>query len=202
MIAIPLIGLLVLSSCATETVIYHIVPEWQLRQGIVPEGYVDENGVRHVNRARVVKGLRIVDPDDPNASAGQVTDADGNVRYYAMLPEQVLSATIELLVEEDFKTMWDHVLSERTKQRYREAGGGYEDFERFMQTNRNELFTSLNRMAAEVRQPSVIIEPLPGGGQRMRFHRHFAKEYTYSTVDTIWEDGGLKLLMIHPTYQD
>jgi len=193
------VGAIFLASCATETIVYHEVPEWQLREGVIPEDYIDADGVRHVNRPRDVHGLTLVNPEDPASASGRTTDAEGNAHYRALIPDQVLSATLELMIAEDYETLWNQVLSERTKREY-EKSGGFEAFADFMTRNRNDLYTSLNRMAAEIRQPAVIIEPGPHGGQRVRLHRHFAREYKFSAIDTVWENDGMKLLMIHPTY--
>lgn len=185
----------VVAACATETTIYRSVPEYQLREGIVPERYVREDGVVVINRPRrlgtAAEGGTTVDP-----SGREVTD-DGTVRLHALLPEQALAHMQQCLLDSDWPLMWEQVISSAIREEY-EKGGGFDEFAAYMDRNRHDLYAMLNRMLPSIRSPEVIVETLSAGFQRVRFHWTLAKEFKFAAVDLILEEGGLKVAMIHP----
>jgi hypothetical protein len=185
----------ILVSCAAETTVYRYVPEYQLREGIVPERYVREDGVVVINRPRrlgaAAEGGTMVDP------AGREIAADGAVRLHALLPEQALSHMQQCLLESDWQLMWEQVISATIREEY-EKGGGFDEFAAYMDRNRHDLYGMLNRMIPSIRSPEVIVEALSAGFQRVRFHWTLAKEFKFAAVDLTLEEGGLKVAMIHP----
>ncbi|MGI9013461.1 MAG: hypothetical protein ACR2GY_04335 [Phycisphaerales bacterium] len=198
--AITVLEVCMLSGCATRTVKYVDVPEWQLREGMVPERYVDADGVLVINRPRRLGNARI-ESATAAADGSRVELDDGSVKLHALLPGQVVANTVQCIFDEEYDLLWDQVLSERTKQEYERSGQGREGFIAFIEANRNELFPALNRIAIGMQSPEVLHELGPHGGTRLRLHPHFAKDFDFIAVDTVYEDFGMKLLMIHPRIQ-
>lgn len=191
----------VIAGCSPQTVVYHEVPEWQIREGLVPDEYVDEQGVLHVYKAREW-GAQDVDPATEDVALGNTAEVSNkDEEFHALMPEQVLARLLRALADEEYEFLWDKVLANETRKNYEDHGGGFKGFEQFMTKNRDDLFAAFNRMSIEVRSPAVVHEQGRDGSQRIRFHRHYADQFRFGAIDLVWEDNGLKLLMIHPTHE-
>jgi hypothetical protein len=181
-------ALLPLAGCEAQRVEYRPLPAYLEAAGIVPEPTVLDDGTLLVYQPR--KGVEKAAHDADAASEA----ADGPAR--SLLPEQVLSQVMRCLIDEDWERLYNDVLSSRTRDAYESNEMGFEEFRTFFATNRDDLYSALNRISIGLRSPEVVIGRAPGGGIRIQMHRLYTKGFKFTTVDLIYEDYGLKLLMI------
>lgn len=185
-----------LSACAAETTVYRYVPEYQLREGIVPERYVRDDGVLVINRPRLL-GAQVGADGAPVDPTGRQENPDGTVVLRALLPDQALGHMQQCLLDSDWALMWEQVISGSIRREY-EKGGGFDEFVEYMERHRHDLYAMLNRMIVSLRTPEVTLEVLSNGWQRCRFHWSVASQFKFAAIDLVLEEGGLKVAMIHP----
>ncbi|MHC4107044.1 MAG: hypothetical protein ACYSTY_03050 [Planctomycetota bacterium] len=121
---------------------------------------------------------------------------DGSVTLRALMPEDVLANTITCVRSEEYRLLWDQLLSKRTKSAYEQQDLGFEDFAAFLREHRRDLLLTLTRMLLGKPRQEVIIENLGDGVMRCRLRPHVASEFKFTRVDVVSERPGLKLLMI------
>ena len=121
---------------------------------------------------------------------------DGTVTLRAAVPEDVLANTLGCLRSEEYELLWDQMVSTRTKIAYETQSQGQQEFAAFLERNRLELAATLTRMILGLSRQEAYIENVGQGVLRCRFYPHVAKEFTFTTVDVVAEDGGMRLLMI------
>lgn len=189
---------LLLTACETQTVIYKDVPEYQLRQGIVPERVVLEDGTILIHRPRQLRG--VVTPANAGAAGepGTATEGEGGTPTTSLMPEQVFTQVLFALRDGEYQNVWDHVLSNKVKEQYGDGDAGLDAFAGYMERNRDDLYSMINRLSISLYSPEVIQEPGPHGGLRYRFHKTISEQFKFAAVDLVYEDYGLKLYAIHP----
>lgn len=184
-----------LAGCATQTIIYKDVPEYQLREGIVQPRVELPDGTIIIHRPRKL-GSAVV------AGGPAETHPDGTPKFRALQPEQVITFTLQCVTDEAYELLWDEALAKHTKDEYEASGLGFDDFAEFMRRNRDDLYAMLSRMAISMGSTEIIVEQGPLGGLRCRFHPYYARPFKFDTVDMVYEGYGLKLLMIRPRIMD
>ncbi|MCA9286505.1 MAG: hypothetical protein KDA22_14875 [Phycisphaerales bacterium] len=121
---------------------------------------------------------------------------DGSVILRSILPEHVVGNTMTCLRNEEYQLMWEQLLARSTRQAYEAQGLGYEGFAAFMQQNRREIMTTLNRMSFGFYGSDVVLERNGQGGLRARLSPFVSSQFKFTTIEVAPEDGVMKLLLI------
>jgi hypothetical protein len=195
--ALVIVCLFLLSACETQTVIYKDVPEYQLRQGIVPERVVLEDGTILIHRPRQLRGV-VASTSAGATESGEPAEEGAQGSGPTLMPEQIFTAILFALREGTYENVWDNVLSRQVKERYGDGDAGFDEFSAYMERNRDDLYSMINRLTVSIYSPEVIQEQTPSGGLRYRFHNTVADQFKFAAVDLVYEDYGLKLYAIHP----
>ena len=196
LVAVAGLGVVAAWGCATYRIEYHRRPAFyrQAAMGKLPDrvtledGTVivfEEDGVGAGGRGRARKPFQI-----------RLVRDDGSIVLRCRMPEDVLVNTITCLHNEEYKLLWEQMLSERTKAAYEERLEGVEEFSAFFARNRRDLLAALTRMRLGIPRQEVIIENLGGRVIRYRFRPHIATQFKFKRLEMISEGPGLKLLMI------
>ena len=65
-----------------------------------------------------------------------------------------------------------------------------------MERNRVDLAKTVNRMLWGLPRSEVVVENMPNGVIRCRFHPNIGRSFKFRTVDIVNESYGLRLLLI------
>ncbi len=121
---------------------------------------------------------------------------DGSVTLRALIPEDVWANTLSCLRSEEYRLLWDQLLSKRTKSAYEQQELGFEDFAAFLREHQSDLLLTLTRMLLGKPRQEVIVENLGDGVMRCRLRPHVASQFKFTRVDVVSERPGRKLLMM------
>lgn len=130
------------------------------------------------------------------------TNDEGEVVLRALRPEHVVGHLLTCLRNEEYRLLWDQLLSERTKVAYQEQGLDYEAFAAWCDAWRVDLARLLNRMTLGFPANEVVVEQTGNDVLRIRLWPHIgiqpdgSSRYKFTYVDIVREDFGLKLLMV------
>lgn len=188
-----------LGACHEYRVEYHKRPEFYQKAsvGVLPDEitlddgtvvkYQSVEGYSSLGRGKTEKGKPFEIREEHQ---------DGSVTLRALLPEHVLMNTLTCLQKEEYKLLYDQMLSERTKMAYEQEGKGLDDFTSFFRTHRHDLAATLSRMIAGMNNNEVSVTNLDAGLIRCKIRQQNAEPFKFKTVDVVKEEVGLKLLII------
>lgn len=152
------------------------------------------DGTRVIYRDAVPKGLPGADPDAEPFKVRE--EINGKVILRCILPEHVIANTMTCLRNEEYDLIWEQLLARRTKDAYAAQGQGYKEFAAFLEANRPEIMTTLNRMGFGFFGPDVVLDRGPGGTVRARFGPRLVEQFEFRSVDMVMEQGGMRLVVI------
>ena len=119
---------------------------------------------------------------------------DGTVVYRALLPEHVISNTMNCLRNQEYELLWDDVVSESARRGYVASGKSREAFVSWCVANRGELMMMLNRMSFGYYGGSdVVVDQLPDMKFRVRFSPQLESQFKFRQVTIVQEGFGMKL---------
>lgn len=122
--------------------------------------------------------------------------ADGTLTLRSYSPEHVLAHVKQGIRMREYRVLWDQVLAEETRERYRESGKEFSDFVTFCEKNRPKLMETFNRMGFGLYSPDVIQEAIGPDAFRYRLHPTLAQQFEFTEFEVVRESSGLKWLMI------
>jgi hypothetical protein len=162
----------------------------------LPEEASAADGSRIVYRTSRARGaLQETSESDEKPFMIREESEDGQVTLRAILPEHVLINTMTCLRGQEYQLLWDQLLAEGTKAAY-ESEGGYEAFAGFFERHRIDLGRTLNRMIVGLPRNEVVVDNLGYGAIRLRFHPIVGRQFKFTSVTMVSEEGGLRLAMI------
>ena len=189
---------LVVCACSTYRVEYHKRPGYYSAVGGPQDGQVtlDDGTVLVFTTRQATEDLsRQADGEGERFRIREELD-DGTIVLRALLPQHVLANTLTCLRNQEYDLIWEQLLAERTRRAYELRGEGYEEFEVFFSSQRNELAATLTRMLLGLARGEAYMENVGGGIVRFRLHPRVATEFRFTTAEVIGEGGGLRLLII------
>ncbi len=185
--------------CQTYRVEYHKRPAYyrEATMGGFEERVVLDDGT-----------VLVYDMSDPRESGKRSTSAprqefkireeleDGTIVLRALTPEHVIANTLECLENEEYRLLYDKMLSQHTRDEWKARGNSFEDFETFFAQHRGELMRALTRMYLGLSQVDTVIEHFDNGIIECRLAQRNAKSQSFTRIRMIREGYGLKLLTI------
>jgi hypothetical protein len=186
---------LVISGCGETRVQYRKMPGFYGRMASVDgaEGGTDRDGteVRWVQAdERTLEGF--------TNQQGEIfmmreERSDGTIALNALMPEHVMLNTLDCLSNQEYRLLWDEMISEQTRTWYEEEGGGYEACEQFFRTNRRDVVLLLNRMKAGMASREVDRITIQDGKIRLQLVQQLRHRFTYTLIDCTWDGEKYRL---------
>jgi hypothetical protein len=194
---IALAGLAV-CACSTYRVEYHKRPGYYSAVGgrQADEVTLDDGTVLVFKTRQATEGLSSHGGGSGERFQIREEREDGTIVLRALLPQHVLANTLTCLRNQEYDLIWEQLLAERTRRAYELRDEGFEEFEAFCSSQRNELAATLTRMLLGLARGEAYMENVGGGIVRFRLHPRVASEFRFKTAEVIGEGGGLRLLII------
>ena len=120
----------------------------------------------------------------------------GELLLTSYSPEHVLSHIKRGIRLREYQLLWDHVLSNATREAYARDGGDFEDFAVFCDENRSELMQFLNRVGFGIYSSDVVKESFGSSGIRIRLHPSLSSQFKFTQLEIVRESNQLRWLMI------
>ncbi|MBM44411.1 MAG: hypothetical protein CMJ36_05310 [Phycisphaerae bacterium] len=121
---------------------------------------------------------------------------DGSISLNAIMPEHVLLLLLDCVQEQEYTLFWDEMISTETKEWYESEGGGQEACLEFLRINRRDIADTLTRMKMGMGLNEVERIQAEDEIIRLRIVKHLRHRFTFTELDTRWEDGKFVLVSI------
>jgi hypothetical protein len=112
---------------------------------------------------------------------------DGTISLNALMPEHVLLLTLECVRNQEYRLLWDELVSEETKRWYEEDGGGFDAYDSFFRANRRDIVAMLARMQAGISSQEMRRVPLEEGRVRLQLVEQLHPRFRYVMLETVWD---------------
>ena len=121
---------------------------------------------------------------------------DGTVALNALIPEHVMLNTLDCVRDQEYRLLWDELVSDETRRWYEEEGGGYEAYESFFRANRRDIVTTLARMKAGIGSQEMRRIRIGDGRMRLELIEQLHPRFRFTLLDTVWDGERYRLVTL------
>ncbi|MEO1128568.1 MAG: hypothetical protein AAFX05_02545 [Planctomycetota bacterium] len=124
-------------------------------------------------------------------------EPDGSIILLNRSPRELVINLHETLRDQEHDLLFEQVLSEQTKQRYRDRSRDPRDAVTWLARNERPIQELLATMPAGEQTPGAFLQPLGDNAYRIEAPGRELLDLKYSSLDVVVEQGQFRLLLIH-----